>query len=366
MTRAWEFSAGTVTVLFSEQAGLMGVFPRPSEAVVAAALEDERAAVVPRSAMALHACELRSGDERASVDAACRYCEHLCASASTGQILLSRPVRDLVAAALPEGMSLVPLPGSQDVWVLAHPDVSDGGASQALRPTPPTNLPDPVTSFVGREQELGEAGDVLGDTRLLTLTGAGGCGKSRLGLRLAGRLVDRFPEGIWWVDLSALADEDLVGAAIGDPLGVRPLPGVTDLQAVCAELAGRTALVLLDNCEHVLAGVSEAGTAILAAAPGVKIYQPVAAGCRRGVGLAPALARAAARFVRGRCRRGIGRRPAVRRAGAQRAAELRGDRRQRAGRRADLPRAGRDPAGDRARRRTRPDAVGRAGRSPAV
>jgi hypothetical protein len=108
-----------------------------------------------------------------------------------------------------------------------------GGGTVTLLPTAarPGNLPVALTSFVGRERELGQLRAALAETRLLTLTGAGGCGKTRLALSAAADLMDRFPDGVWWVELAPLADEELVGAAIAEALGVRPLPGVTELQA---------------------------------------------------------------------------------------------------------------------------------------
>src|SRR5215510_7989423 len=98
-------------------------------------------------------------------------------------------------------------------------------------------LPVALSSFVGRRRELGDLHEALGGTRLLTLTGPGGCGKTRLCLRFAFEVADRFPDGIWWVDLAALAEQRLVAATVAEALAVRPLPGLTELQAVCAYLA---------------------------------------------------------------------------------------------------------------------------------
>ena len=106
-----------------------------------------------------------------------------------------------------------------------------GTVSLLLSDSRPNNLPDLLTSFVGRRRELDELQRALGANRLITLTGAGGCGKTRLALRAASQMVDRFPGGIWWVELASLEDEELVGAAIAEALSVRPLPGVTPPQA---------------------------------------------------------------------------------------------------------------------------------------
>ena len=136
---------------------------------------------------------------------------------------------------------------------------------------PPHNLPERITSFVGRERELAELRNGLAKDRLVTLTGPGGCGKTRLALRTATDVLDRFPGGAWWVELEALGDERLVGSALAEALGVRPLPGMTALQAAGAYLASRRALVILDNCEHLLEACAEAAESLLEAAPEVVV-----------------------------------------------------------------------------------------------
>ena len=132
-------------------------------------------------------------------------------------------------------------------------------------------LPVALSSFVGRRRELGELREALQGTRLLTLTGPGGCGKTRLGLQFASDAADRFPDGVWWVDLAPLAEERLVAATVAEALGVRPLPGVTELQAVCAYLASQRAMVVLDNCEHLLEPCAEVVEPLLQGCPEVAV-----------------------------------------------------------------------------------------------
>ena len=131
----------------------------------------------------------------------------------------------------------------------------------------PNNLPQPLTSFVGRERELGQLRKEFEETRLLTLTGAGGCGKTRLALQTVADCLGRYPDGAWWVDLAPLAEPELLGDALAAALGVRPLPGRTALQASCAHLAARRALVVFDNCEHLLEAVAQAAEALLQGCP---------------------------------------------------------------------------------------------------
>ena len=146
-----------------------------------------------------------------------------------------------------------------------------GGPALPQGAAPPHNLPQPLTTFVGRRAELAGLREELETTRLLTLTGAGGCGKTRLANRLAAETLERFPDGAWWVELSPRRDPELVGAAIAEALGVRPLPGMTPLDAASAYLAPRRALVVLDNCEHLLGACAEAAERLLQAAPDVVV-----------------------------------------------------------------------------------------------
>jgi predicted ATPase/DNA-binding CsgD family transcriptional regulator len=143
--------------------------------------------------------------------------------------------------------------------------------AQAADDAPPHNLPVQLSSFVGRERELREVGRLISEHGLLTLTGAGGCGKTRLAVQAASQTLERFPDGAWWVELAPLADERLVGAAIAESLGVRPVPGMTELQAAGAYLASRKALIVLDNCEHLAQACAQAAEALLGPAPEVVV-----------------------------------------------------------------------------------------------
>lgn len=131
----------------------------------------------------------------------------------------------------------------------------------------PTSLPTQLTSFVGRNRELAELDEVLLLTRLLTLTGSGGCGKTRLALQLAVNARDRYPGGVWCLELALVTDPALIDSTLATTVGVRPLPGRTPLEAVVAHLASRRALVVLDNCEHVIEACSQLAAELLRGCP---------------------------------------------------------------------------------------------------
>ena len=135
--------------------------------------------------------------------------------------------------------------------------------SPALRPSR-HNLPDPRTRFIGREAALADLARLLPSTRLLTLVGIGGCGKTRLALQLAQQQRAAFSDGVWFVDLAPLQDAQRVPAACAGVLGLSDDGDAPLLERVAAHLAVRQALLVLDNCEHVLAGVVALVEALLA------------------------------------------------------------------------------------------------------
>ena len=153
------------------------------------------------------------------------------------------------------------------------------GAPQAAPAEPPPdarpaarhNLPWQPTSFIGRRRELGELERVLDARRLVTLTGPGGCGKTRLALELARRRLDRHPDGAWVVELAAIADSGLVGQTTAAALGLDLRPDEAPELGVASRLADRELLLVLDNCEHVLGACVRLVETVLARCPGVAI-----------------------------------------------------------------------------------------------
>jgi predicted ATPase/DNA-binding SARP family transcriptional activator len=133
------------------------------------------------------------------------------------------------------------------------------------------NLPVQLTSFVGRERELGEIGRLLSRIRLLTLTGPGGSGKTRLAREVAARRVDAYPDGVWLVELAALGEPSLLADAVAAALGLQPPAGGPPTRAITAQLADRRLLLVLDNCEHLIDASSRLVTALLRACPGLVV-----------------------------------------------------------------------------------------------
>ena len=138
-------------------------------------------------------------------------------------------------------------------------------------PEPPGNLPTRLTSFVGRTRELDELAELLEATRLLTLTGPGGIGKTRLALEVARRVRAQFPGGVWWIDLAPVIDPGTVLDEVARTLGVSATAGTALGDALVRALSRRRALLLVDNCEHVVTAAAGAADVILRATTGPRI-----------------------------------------------------------------------------------------------
>ena len=161
--------------------------------------------------------------------------------------------------------SIAPAPLGQAVRGTATPP------HQQDQPSRATNLPLSLTSFVGRELEQGALAALLAETRLLTLTGAGGCGKTRLALQAARSVSAHYPDGVWLVELAPLADPTLVPTAVARAVGVHEQPGRPVLDTLIDWLAPKRLLVLLDNCEHLVRACAEVATALLRECPHLRL-----------------------------------------------------------------------------------------------
>ncbi len=148
---------------------------------------------------------------------------------------------------------------------------SQGPTAERAVGRPRTNLPLQPTTFVGRQQEIDQLLRLLADVRLLTLTGAGGCGKTRLALEVAARALPRHPGGVWLVELAALNDSALVARAVALVLGVAEQPGRQLVDVLADALVFRDLLLILDNCEHLTAASAALVEHLLGTCPGVRI-----------------------------------------------------------------------------------------------
>jgi predicted ATPase len=155
------------------------------------------------------------------------------------------------------------------------------GSTPQSSSTPPHNLPAPRSSFVGREQEMEEVKRELAMTRLLTLTGVGGSGKTRLALEVARDLLEAYPDGVWLVQLAPLSEEVLVPKAVAEALKVPERPGEPLSDTLSEVLRDRQLLLILDNCEHLIEAIARLVDLLLDSCPRLRIL----ATSREGLGV---------------------------------------------------------------------------------
>ncbi len=245
---------------------LFFAFPRAQNAVVASVEAQEAVFtqtwpddVAVRVRMGLHTGEpliAESGYVGLDVHRAAR----IASAAWGGQIVLSQTTRDLVTDSLPDSIALrdIGLHGLKDLarpqhlfQVIAAGLPADFPALRSLEAWP-NNLPRQLSSFIGREREMARVRELLTQTSLLTLTGTGGSGKTRLALHVAADLLEEFPDGVWLVELAPVLDPALVPQTLATVLGVREEPGRALAATLIDYLKSRQVLLVVDNCEHLL------------------------------------------------------------------------------------------------------------------
>jgi predicted ATPase/class 3 adenylate cyclase len=265
--------------------GLLAVFADPLDALRAAlalelALADPAAtagiALRVRGGVHTGAAEHRDSDYFGSpVNRAAR----IMSAAHGGQVLMSQAVVESIHERLPPGVTLRDLgrvrlrdlASPEHVYQAVHPELrQDFPALRSLESTP-NNLPQQVTSFVGRERRQAEVQQLLARAPLLTLLGAGGLGKTRLSLQVAADVLDDFPDGVWFVELAPVADARLVPQAVASVLGVMEEAGRPVIEALVKFVRDRELLVILDNCEHLVSACADLAKQLLRAGSRLKL-----------------------------------------------------------------------------------------------
>jgi predicted ATPase/DNA-binding SARP family transcriptional activator len=268
--------------VFDSADGLRIAFPTVPAALGAAVAVQRGLPAPPAVRIAVHAgaAQRRAGTW---VGPALSRAARLLATAAAGQIVCSHVAAELGVDDLPADVRLVDLgehrladlARPQRVYQVAHPDLP--------REFPPLqsldacrhNLPVALTSFVGRERELGEVVDLLGSARLLTLAGTGGAGKTRLALQAAAAVLARFPDGAWLVELAPVRDPAHVADEVATALGLLPgAPGGPTASVegrLCAHLRAHRLLLVLDNCEHLVDGAARLAHTMLTRCPNLTV-----------------------------------------------------------------------------------------------
>jgi predicted ATPase/class 3 adenylate cyclase len=265
--------------------GIHAAFDDPLDAV-GAALAMQQALADPEATAGISLlvrCGLHAGvDEQRNNDffgRAVNRAARIMSAAHGGQVLVSQTVAALVGDRLPSGVSLRDLgavrlrdlANPERVYQLVHPTLRKHFPALRSLESAPNNLPLQATTFIGRKREIAAIKELLLTTRLLTLHGAGGIGKTRLALQVSASLVDAFPDGVWLVELAALADPRVVPLAVATVLGVKEEAGGPLVEALRAFVKDRTLLLILDNCEHLLRDCAGLATQLLQVGSRVQI-----------------------------------------------------------------------------------------------
>lgn len=255
------------SVVSTEGDSVFAVFPS-ARLAVAAAVEGQRAMAAhgwpPKAPvkvrMGIHVAEAVLGG-RDYTGLEVHRAARITAAGWGGQILLSETARDLAEKSLPQGVdlrdlgahALRDLAGPQYLYQLVAPGLpADFPSLRTTALATPTNLPAPLTRFVGRSRELEELRALVDSERLVTLTGPGGTGKTRLSVECARTMLDRFPGGVWFVALDAVRDPHLVMPTIAQTLGTPEQPGRSVAAILADRLAEDVVLLVLDNLEQVV------------------------------------------------------------------------------------------------------------------
>ncbi|MBA3653449.1 MAG: AAA family ATPase, partial [Actinobacteria bacterium] len=229
--------------------------------------------------IALHSGEPHLRDEGNYMGEVLNRCARLRALAHGGQVLVSGATADLVIDHLPDGAFLKDLglhrlrdlTRAERVGQLCHPDLTATFPPLRSLDRLPNNLPLQLTTFVGRGDEMIGSARLLAANRMVTLTGAGGAGKTRLAVQLAAERLEDHPDGVWLVDLAPVSDAARVAAVVAGAMGVSEVPSEALADTLVRELRDARVLVVLDNCEHLLDACVGLTERLLRSCPGLTI-----------------------------------------------------------------------------------------------
>jgi predicted ATPase/class 3 adenylate cyclase/DNA-binding CsgD family transcriptional regulator len=301
-TRLWETQAEemtqaiarldrTLTDLVASHSGVRPVeqgegdsfvvaFARACDAV-ACALELQQAPLAPiRLRIGVHTGDIRLRDEGNYIGPTINRTARLRDLAHGGQTVISGATEELVFDQLPVDAWLTDLgthrlrdvARPERVAQLCHPDIrNEFPPLRVSKTTAPQRLPAQFTTFVGRGAEIAEVRQLLAEHQLVTLTGDGGAGKTRLAIEVAGQMVTEFDGGVWYVDLAPITHPDLVPVTVARAFGLTDQPGRSALDTVLPSIGDRHVLVVLDNCEHLSDACATLAAALLGACPAVTL-----------------------------------------------------------------------------------------------
>src|SRR5512136_3363396 len=205
--------------------------------------------------------------------------QRVMSAAHGGQVLLSNASAEQARDELPQGVTLRDmgehrlkgLTQPEHLWQIVAPDLVSEFPPLPSLSTIPNNLPVAFTSFIGREREIGEIKGLLNEAHLVTLTGPGGTGKTRLSLQVAADVLEQFADGVWLVEFAPLADPSLVPQTVATALDVREQPGRPVLAQLTDYLGPKKLLLVLDNCEHLIVACAHLADALLHTCPNLRL-----------------------------------------------------------------------------------------------